>query len=56
MCRLFYFVLSQRNYTDIGVDISTEYQSPLWVSTYRNEFNQARFPLEVEERVRGGGV
>lgn len=29
----------------------SEYQSPLWVSTYRQPFQQARFPLQSEEHV-----
>ena len=28
------------------------YSSPLWVSHNRNSFRQARFPLEMEEKVK----
>lgn len=35
----------------VNWSVEGEYNSPLWVSTFRRPFRQANFPLQIQEEV-----
>ena len=42
------YILVQKSF---NWTLQSEYQSPLWVSYFRQPFQQARFPLQSQEHV-----